>query len=75
MTGYSPGSVGEKSGLMEEGSGHRPDGFIALAPIPKRKVGGSMKDAIRPSFGLGPWDGARVGSHRCPILRSGRQPL
>ena len=67
--------MGEKSGLMEEGSGLRPDGFIALVPIPKRKVGGSMKEAIRPCFGLGPWDGARVGSHRCPILRPGREPL
>ena len=26
----------------------------------------------RPAFGLGPWVGARVGSHRCPILRPGR---
>lgn len=29
----------------------------------------------RPPFGLGPWIGARVGSHRCPILRPGRRLL
>ena len=27
------------------------------------------------SFGLGPWFDARVGSHRCPILRPGRESL
>src|SRR5579864_647825 len=34
-------------------------GFIALVPKPKVKAGGRS----RPTFGLGPWDGARVGSH------------
>ena len=53
----------------------RPEGFIALVPIPKRKVGGGVIDASRPSFGLGPWIGARVGSHRCPILRPGQRAL
>ncbi len=44
-------------------TGLRPDGFIALAPIPKKKVGGGVIDADRPIFGLGP-------CHR----RSGRFP-
>jgi len=56
-------------------TGLRPDGFIALAPIPKKKVGGGVMDADRPIFGLGPWVGARVGSHRSPILRPGRESL
>ena len=61
--------------FAKEDSGLRPEGFIALMPIPK----GEEKDAptwwAGAYFGLGPWVGARVGSHRCPILRPGRESL
>jgi hypothetical protein len=30
---------------------------------------------VRPVSGLGPWVGARVGSHRCPILRPGQTSI
>lgn len=36
-------------------------GFIAL--VPKSKVVGEAGGHSRPPFDLGPWDGARVGSH------------
>jgi hypothetical protein len=36
-------------------------GFIAW--VPKSKVGRRRAAAARPPFDLGPWDGARVGSH------------
>ena len=50
-----------------------PLGFNALVPIPK---GEKNRAALKPPlFGLGPWVGARVGSHRCPILRPGQKEL
>src|SRR5215472_16368451 len=49
-----------------------PLGFSALVPIPK---GEKNRAACCRPFGLGPWDGAQVGSHRCPILRPGREEL
>ena len=57
----------EETILPNWGPAPRPPGFIALVPIPKVKEGG--RKSRPPTFGLGPWDGARVGSHRCPILR------
>ena len=45
--GYSPGSVGEKSGLMEEGSGHRPDGFYRFGANPEEE-GGRQHEGCHP---------------------------
>ena len=61
--------VRDESRHRAEGScGILPQRFIALVPIPKGSRGGAVR-GNRPSFGLGPWDGARVGPHRSPILR------
>ena len=60
----------EETVFQDRGPAPRPPGFIAFVPIPKAKKGG--RECRPPTFGLGPWGGARVGSHRCPILRPGR---
>src|ERR1700757_1080816 len=44
----------------------RPGGFSAWVPIPN----GRGRHRAAP-FGVGPWDGAQVGSHRSPTLRPG----
>jgi hypothetical protein len=67
----SPGWVG-RPWEQRSGSLRRPvisktvNGFIALRPIPGCR---GRRRAAHP--GLGAWDGARVASPRCPILRPG----
>ena len=63
----------EKQCFFDRGPAPKPPGFIALVPIPKGRLDGPI--ANRPPFGFGPRVGARVGSHRCPILRPGRSKV
>ena len=65
----------EMMDFAKEDSGLCPEGFIALTPIPKRDEKDAPPRWAGASFELGPWVGARVGSHRCPILRPGRESL
>lgn len=61
------------SASAREGSRHPATKVYRLVPIPKgKRMGGYPRNgANRPSFGLGPWVGARVAPQQSPILRPG----
>ena len=57
-------------------SGAAPDVVKALRGIPAEQYANREEVArsvrVDPDSDLGPWDGARVATLRCPILRPGR---
>ena len=58
-------------------SGGSPPDPQDLSPGAKNERVGAAEKSLpdTPPFVSGPWDGARVGSHRGPILRPGQQPI